>query len=100
MKKICSKYVVAISLVLSPTFAVAQGSRLPCGYGPYGPIPCGQLPYPGPHVEGFPPRYSGPTPYPNYMGRGAPIMPGIMPPYQRRPWPYGQDYYGSEIWRY
>jgi hypothetical protein len=90
--------IVICTLLVSTTFATAQG--LPCGYGPYGPIRCGELPYPGPHIEGFPPRYYGPTPYPNYMGRGAPIMPGVVPRYQERPWPYRQDWWGSGRWRY
>jgi len=76
----------------------AQAQQLPCGYGPYGPIPCGHFPYPGPHLEGIPPHYVGPSPYPNYMGRSAPILPGVFPRYYRRPWPWTDDWYGR--WRF
>jgi hypothetical protein len=95
-----TKATIVICALLTSTVCATAQNRLPCGYGPDGPIPCGYLPYPGPHIEGFPPRYRGPTPYPNYMGRGAPIMPGVIPRYQERPWPYAQDYWGSGRWRY
>ncbi len=87
------RLIIAFSIACIPQASLAQ--PMPCGYGPYGPIPCDQRPYPGPHMEGIPPRYVGPTPFPNYLGRGAPIRPWVVPRYHERPWPYCDDWYGS-----